>query len=89
MKRKTPTKDFVSQLDKVKQGLPFRIFRQRKNLTGAVIDEVCTHTGWKRMKTGYSKVGIFVYSQAAVRADKKLFKAAYLVKKKRHFKLDR
>lgn len=29
-------------------------------------------TGWKRMKAGYKKVGIYLNSQAAVRADKRM-----------------
>lgn len=70
---KTTNKYFVGQLDKVKRGSAFRIFRQRKSLLGNIIDEVSTKTGFKRMKTGYRKVGPFMYSQAAVRADKRFW----------------
>lgn len=34
------------------------------------IDEMWTRDGWKRMKVGYVKVGIFLLSQAAVRGEK-------------------
>lgn len=60
---KTTNKYFVGQLDKVKRGSAFRIFRQRKSLLGNIIDEVCLKTGWKRMKAGYKKVGIFLSGQ--------------------------
>jgi hypothetical protein len=73
MSKTTPNKYFVGQLDKAKRGSAFRIFRQRKSLLGNIIDEVCLKTGWKRMEAGYKKVGICLNSQAAVRADKRMW----------------
>lgn len=75
MPKTTPNKYFVGKLDKVKRGSPYRIFRQRKTALASIIDEVCLRNGWKRMKSGYKKVGIFVYSQAAVRADKRMYES--------------
>jgi len=73
MPKKTPNKYFVGQLDNPKRGLPFRIFRQRKSMLGTIIDEVCLKTGWKRMKTGYKRVGPFLKSQAELRASKRFW----------------
>lgn len=73
MTKPTPNKYFIGKLDKVKRGSVYRIFRQRKTLLGNVIDEVCMKSGWRRIKAGYKKVGIFIYSQAAARADKRMY----------------
>lgn len=71
MPKTTPNKYFIAKLDKVKRGSPFWIFRRRTSRLGLRIDEVCMKNGWKRMKTGYKKVGEFFGSQALIRADKK------------------
>lgn len=65
-----PNKYFIGKLDKAKRGSPFRIFRRRTGKLGLRIDEVCMKDGWKRMKTGYKKVGEFFGDQASIRADK-------------------
>lgn len=34
--------------------------RRRKSKLDTIIDEVCLKSGWKRMKTGYKRVGPFL-----------------------------
>lgn len=71
--KRTPNKYFVGKMEKVKRGSPYRIFRRRKNKLGFTVDEICMKDGWKRIKSGYSKVGIFLSSQFDVRGDKRMF----------------
>lgn len=71
MPKTTPNKYFIGKLDVAKRGSPFRIFRRRTSRLGLPINELSTRSGFKRMKTGFKKVGEFLYSQASIRADKR------------------
>ena len=58
MKRKTPTKYFVGQLDKVKRGSVFQVFRQRRSMLSNIVNEMWTRSGWKKMKVGFRMRGL-------------------------------
>lgn len=73
MPKKTPNKYFVGQLDKVKRGSVFRVFRRRKSMLGTIINEMWTRSGWKKMKSGFKMRGLLLDSRDAAREDKLLF----------------
>lgn len=54
----------------MKRGSKYRIFRRRRNRLFTSIDEMWTRDGWERMKNGFTKVGIFMLSRDAARAEK-------------------
>lgn len=65
-----PHRYFVGKLKSVERGSKYRIFRHRKNRLFSFVDEVLTREGWRRMKSGFTKVGIFMLSRDAARAEK-------------------
>ena len=63
MPKKTPTKYFVGQLDKVKRGSVFQVFRQRRSMLGNIVNEMWTRSGWKKMKVGFRMRGMLLNSR--------------------------